>query len=272
MKRLLAVLLCMAACSQDQEAATAYLSAVQAIGPEGNATDILNPPDAALGLHSPLSSLRTTFTALLDPKKVQDLSGQSPQPGRGVAKIIWQRAAGTVELPLAAVYNPARTALGAPAPTVTFTAEPALPAGAVLTLLLEPTRLVNKSAEPYVGPRQVSLETAPFGVAVPTRVETVGPDFTPRLIFNSVPASFSADAVTVLGPSGAVVPIEVIRERTSSLQWVISPVGEAVPWPAGKHVLRLDSTKVTDTYGVPLSGDVGPWSFTVVDGRDGAAD
>lgn len=269
MKRGLALLLCLVGCSEDQTVPTAYLSAIHVISPDGQSTDLLEPMDAAALPHSPLSRLQATFSALLDPSKLHDLSGNMPRPGQGVAKLVWHRPTGDVERPLASVYNPARTALGAPAPTVSFTLANALPAEAALTLVLEPQRLVNKSGVPYVGARQVDFETAAFEVDVAAPSQPVGPDFVLRMSFNTVPAAFAPQAIVVVDGGGAAVAIEVTQDPAAPLAWFISPLGQAVPWARGTYTLRLDGTTLTDTHGVALAGPMGPWSFTVEDGRGG---
>ncbi len=257
------VMISVVACSEEKEDAVAYISALQVVEPDGRFTDLLAPGDAGAAVHSAFVSVRAAFTTLLDPNKIQDLSGAIAQPGKGVAKALWQRPQGVVELPLLAVYNPARTALGAPAPIVTFRSTGGFPADAALTIELDPTRLTNKRGQPYVGPTRGSFQTAPFEVFVSIPAGPLGGSFVPRLSFTNVPSQIAPDAVQVLDARGQPVAIKVQADSGQVTGWIVSPQGEGVPWPPGAYTLSLNDSQVSDGFGVSLAPGPRAWPFQV---------
>ena len=221
---------------------------------------------------SPLASIRATFDQLLDPTQVQDLSGAAPQPGRGVAKLVWQSASGTSEVALLADYNPSKRQNFGPAPTLTFVAPSSLPAGVRATLVLSRERIIDKQGRAYEGASGASFDTQPFTATVALPQNALPFTFTPRIAFSSLPAAAPAAAVSVFA-GDAPVPIEVAIEANARTVWLISPLGEGVPWARGPHRLVLAPDRITDTFGTPLPAGTYEFPFVIGGGVDaGAAD
>lgn len=259
----LLIILGLTACSENEAPPVPHLISLEVVTPEGQLFDLVEPADAGVQAFSPLSKLRATFSALLDPAKVQDLSGPSPLPGQGVAALSWQKASGPVEVPLLATYNPARTQSGLPAPVVGFSPQGALPADATLTIRLDPQRLVNKNGVPFVGVREASFQTQPFMATVTIPERPLGTDFSPRISFNSVPAAFTSGAISVTDALGQPVAIELLPDPAQAAGYLVSPLGEGVPWQPGTYTLLLDGARLTDTFGVPLAPGARDWPFTI---------
>lgn len=231
------------------------LIALEVLDPTGSTLDILLPRSDAGILFlsvSPLSSIRATFDALLDPSKAQELSGDvAAASGKNVAFVHFLSSNGPTQLGLLAQYNPSRRQNHGPAPTVTFTAPQALPSGVTLTLVLQRAALTDKLGRPYVGFDGGTFETRPF-IATVTLPQTPQPlTFTPRISFSSITGPLQAGAVFVLR-AGAQVEIEVVADPSARNTWVVSPVGQGVPWSPGLHQLHLVPEKITDPFGTSL--------------------
>lgn len=256
------------------------LIALEVLDPTGSTLDLLLPASDAGILFlpvSPLSSIRATFDALLDPSKVQELSGSTAAPGKGVAYVQWLAPNGPMQLDLLALYNPSQRQNHGPAPTVTFAAAQALPSGVALTFVLERSRLTDKSGRPFVGVAGGVFETRPFTATV-TLPQTPQPlTFTPRISFSSIPGPLQAGAVFVLR-AGAQVEVEIVADPSARNTWAVSPVGQGVPWSPGLHELHLVPEKITDAFGTTLPAASYVFPFVVgaaaaVDGgpQDGSA-
>lgn len=241
------------ACSDDAAPRWApNLIGLELLDPASGAINLLPEADAGVPpALSPLASIRATFDALLDPSKVQDLSGASPAPGRGLAKLQWESAGGITELGLLADYNPSKRQNFGPAPTVTFTAPVAFPAGVRVTLVMSRERITDKQGRPYVGLAGASFETQPFAATVALPQGALPATFSARVAFSSLPAAVPAGAVRVFA-GDVEVPIEVAVEPSARNVWVVSPLGEGVPWGAGPHRLVLLPQIITDTFGIAL--------------------
>ena len=264
---------CLCACVDDE--------AGPRLAPNLKGLEVLDPTAGAVTLWplaeagappalSPLSSIRATFDALLDPNSVQDLSGINPEPGRGVAKLQWDSPLGITELGLLADYNPSKRQNNRTAPTLTFTAPAAFPAGARVTLLMSRERINDKQGRPYVGVAGVTFNTQPFAATVDVSQGTLPPSFLARVVFSSLPAPAAVGAVRVLA-SGVEVPIEVTVEAGARHVWVVSPLGEGVPWAAGPHRLRLLPQLITDTFGAALPPGALEFPFVIAGGPDGGS-
>ena len=254
----------LASCSEDTTPARApNLIALELLDPSGTVLDLRPNMDAGMATAvSPLSSVRATFDALLDPSKVQELSGSTAAPGRGVAYVQWLAPNGPMQLGLLAQYNPSQRQNYGPAPTVTFTAPQALPSGVALTFVLERSRLTDKSGRPFVGVAGGVFETRPFTATV-TLPQTPQPlTFTPRISFSSIPGPLQAGAVFVLR-AGVQVQIEIVADPSARNTWAVSPVGQGVPWSPGLHQLHLVPEKITDAFGTALPASSYVFPFVV---------
>lgn len=245
------------------------LIALELLDPSGSALNALSGADAGVPLVSPLSSIRATFDALLDPSKVQDLSGSAPGPGRGVAKVRWEAAGGITELGLLADYNPSKRQNYGPAPTLTFSAPVALPAGVHLTLELNRERITDKQARSYVGVSGGSFDTQPFVATLAVPQGALPTTFAIRIVFSSVPAGATAGAVRVF--AGALEVPVVVRVEPPNV-WVVKPVGEGVPWTSGAHRLVMLPNAITDTFGIPLPAGAYEFPFLIAGNVDGGVD
>lgn len=240
------------------------LIGLELIDPSGVVFDITAGQDAgATRQVSPLSVVRATFSALLDPSKVQDLSGTGPAPGRGVGKIDWISSNGPTELGLLSDYNPSNRLANGTAPTVTFSAPVVLPSGVAITFVLEKMRLTDKAGNPYVGPIMGTFETKPFSslVAIPAGAQP--PSFLPRVVFSTLPAPLQPGAIRVV-KADADVAITVLPDPSSRTSWLVSRTGEGATWSAGTYQLILAPEKITDLFGMALP--VGPLNYTFVIG------
>lgn len=239
------------------------LIGLELIDPSGVVIDITAGHDAGAGsLVSPLSLVRATFNALLDPSKVQDLSGTTPAPGRGVGKVQWMSSTGPAELGLLAQYNPSHRAAYGAAPTVTFSAPQVLPSGVAITFVLEKMRLTDKAGLPYVGPRTGTFETQPFSSLVVIPAGVLPPSFLPRINFSSVPGPLQPGAIRVV-KANAEVPINVLPNPSSRTAFLVSRTGEGSTWSPGTYQLILAPEKITDLFGMTLPAGSLEYTFVI---------
>jgi|GEM_PF-4619561 len=240
------------------------LIGLELVDPSGVVFDITAGQDAGAAPRvSPLSLIRATFNALLDPSKVQDLSGTAPAAGRGVGKIQWISSNGPAELGLLAQYNPSHRVAYGVAPTVIFSAPEVLPSGVAITFVLEKRRLTNKAGNPYIGPTVGTFETQPFSSLVVVPAGPLPPSFLPRVTFSSLPAPLQPGAIRVVKDNVAV-SISVLPDPSSRTAWLVSRIGEGATWSPGTYQLVLATEKITDLFGMTLPP--GPLEYTFVIG------
>jgi hypothetical protein len=253
------------ACSENSSPALPpNLIGLELVDPSGAVFDITAGQDAGAAQRvSPLSVVRATFSALLDPSKVQDLSGTAPAAGRGVAKIQWISTNGPTELGLLAQYNPSHRMANGVAPTVTFSAPEVLPSGVAITFVLDKMRLTDKAGNPYVGPTMGTFESKPFSSVVVIPAGALPPSFLPRVGFSSLPAPLQPGAIRVVR-ANTDVAINVLPDPSSRTSLLVSRAGEGATWSAGTYQLILAPEKITDLFGSTLPA--GPLEYTFVIG------
>jgi hypothetical protein len=236
---------------------------LEVLDPSGLVLDIMPGVDAAMPQPvSSLSVIRATFDGLLDPSKVQDLSGASPALGRGVGKVRWDGGNGPAELGLLAQYNPSLRQ-GGTTPTVTFLAMEALPSGVSLSLILDKARLTDKAGNTYVGVIGGSFETISFKSVVELPAGPLPPSFLPRVNFTSLPANLPPGAIRVV-KDGLDVAIAVSTDPSTRTGLIVARAGEGATWSVGTYQLILAADKITDLFGAPMV--VGALSYTFVIG------